>query len=180
MITEESVLDLKYHLTVNSETLPTTVKDHKGNGNFTVPAAPQAQGQVAGSQGPQVDMGRSQAPVVSGQPCFTNGCSSRPVANFVSEVKSEFCGIRTNDGRFFKLGHDKTNGRVTVTDWTSNEGSGYARMTVGGITGNDCDKVQEVIEKRVWADMTKHFNLSNACTVKQKLVPVSNKITQNM
>lgn len=133
---------------------------------------------VPSAPAPQVNVARPHAPVVTAQSCSTQGCSSRPVANFVSEVKADYCGIRTTDGRLFKLGHDKTSGLVTVTDFTNGEGSGYARMILGGITGNDCDKVQEVIEKKVWLDMTKHFQLPSSCAVAQKVGVVNNKISQ--
>ena len=68
-IIREDVLSIDQHLTVIPKVLPTTVKPWEGNGNFTVPAAPQAQGQVAGSQGPQVDMGRAQSSTVTGTRC---------------------------------------------------------------------------------------------------------------
>ncbi len=116
---------------------------------------------------------------VTGQVCHTQGCSSRPVATFQGVVNADYCGIRTTDGRLFKLGHDKTSGLVTVTDWTNGEGSGYARMILGGVTGNDCDKVQEVIEKKAWPDMTKHFKLPNGCVTAEKYKPVNNKLSQH-
>ena len=133
--------------------------------------------QVPGAN-PRISVAKP-ATTVTGTACFTQGCSSVPVAEFVQEVKSDYCGIRTTDARLFKLGHDKTSGLVTVTEWTNGEGSGYARMILGGVTGNDCDKVQEVVEKKVWSDMTKHFRMTNTCSVAQKLANPNNKVTQN-
>jgi hypothetical protein len=134
--------------------------------------------QVPGAT-PKISVARPMTSV-TGIACTTGqGCSSRPVAKWESEKSASYCGIRTTDGRLFKLGHDKTNGLVTVTDFTNGEGSGYARMILGGLTGNDCDKVQEVIESKAWADVTKHFKLPNACAVAKKLKPADNKISQH-
>jgi hypothetical protein len=165
-IVQEDVLNIDRRLTVNPRVLPTTVNPWQGNGDFTVPAAPQARGSVAGSQGPSVDFGRGQAGSVGGQSCHTQGCSSRPVATFVSEVKASYCGIRTTDARLFRLG-SASDGSLVVADWT--KGTEGRKMIIRGETaGTDCDKAQTAVESKHWMGVTNFFSLPNGCAVTQR------------
>jgi hypothetical protein len=172
-IVQEDVLNIDRHLTVNARVLPTTVNPWQGNGDFTVPAAPQARGSIAPSQGPAVDFGRAQVGSVSGVMCQTQGCSSRPVANFVGEVKSSFCGIRTSDGKLFKLGRSN-DGMIVVADWSN--GSEGRKMRIGGQSSSmDCDADQQAVEKQHWSGMIQYFGLPNTCAVTQRMSgPVRN------
>ena len=166
LITKENVLRIQEKTTILPEQLLTEVRPWKIAAPVTVPAAPAIRVDVQGSQGPQINMGRSQAGTVSGQSCNTQGCSSRPVANFVSEVKASYCGIRTTDGRLFKLG-SANDGSLVVADWTS--GTEGRKMRIGGqAAGNDCDIAQTAVERTHWSGMTQFFGLPNGCAVTQR------------
>jgi hypothetical protein len=166
VISKQNIVRIQEQTTILPEQLPTEVRPWKVAAPVVVPAAPAIRVEVQGSQGTQINMGRQQNGTVSGQSCSTQGCSSRPVANFVSEVKASFCGIRTSDGRLFKLGA-APDGTLIVADWTN--GSEGRKMRIGGqAAGNDCDVAQAAVERTHWAGMTKYFGLPNGCAVTQR------------
>lgn len=166
LITKENILRIQEKTTILPEQLPTEVRPWKVAAPVSVPPAPAIRVEVQGSQGPQINMSRQQQGTVSGQSCNTQGCSSRPVANFVSEVKASYCGVRTTDGRLFKLG-SATDGSLVVADWTS--GAEGRKMRIGGqAAGNDCEVAQAAVEKTHWAGMTQYFGLPNGCAVTQR------------
>ncbi len=97
-IVQEDVLNIDQHLTVNPRVLTTTVNQWEGNGNFSVPPPPQARGDVAGSQGPQVNMGQSSNGNVSGKRCAYDCVGGvRPTVTDVvgmQNIPSAQCEIR--------------------------------------------------------------------------------------
>ena len=166
VISKQNIVRIQEQTTILPEQLPTEVRPWKMAAPVVVPPAPAIRVDVQGSQGPQVNMGRQQQGTVSGQSCNTQGCSSRPVASFVSEVKASYCGIRTTDGRLFKLG-SAPDGTLIVADWTN--GSEGRKMRIGGqSSGHDCDVAQAAVERTHWAGMTQFFGLPNGCAVTQR------------
>jgi hypothetical protein len=172
-IVQEDVLNIDRHLTVNPRILETTVNPWQGNGDFRVPAAPQARGNVASSQGPAVDFGRPQPGSVSGVMCYTQGCSNQPLANFVGQVPSTYCGIRTSHGKLFKLVRNsgRVPGALMMIDISSGTDGRAMAIQEYNIDreGWDCDKAQISVEKQHWAGVTSFFSLPNACSVTQRL-----------
>ncbi len=156
IISKENTIHVQERTTVIPVQLPTIVKPWQVAAPVSVSSAP----------APQIDLGRSVAPSVSGTRCETQGCSYKSVAKFISEEKADFCGIHTSDGRVFKLGRHPTNGELTIADWTS--GTQGKVMGLKQQATRDCDVDQKAAETTHWPAIVNRFGLPNDCTVAKR------------
>lgn len=136
--------------------------------------------------GPKLDaiVGKTDVSI-SKEMCYTQGCAYRPEANFVSEVRAQFCGIRTSDGRVFRLTKNPNTNNLQIYELKATHIKADMSVDAEAVQKDkpkqmnfssepmskfkDCDAVQVAVEGRLWPAVTQFFSLPNSCTVARRV-----------
>jgi hypothetical protein len=115
-----------------------------------------------------------------------SSCPTRPAATKVTEVKSEFCGIRTDKGDVLAL-LDKGDRLQVAKNPTFGRNpagnlvviSAEHDMVFNGVTTSqfkkNCDNVQQAVETTMWTSVVHNLRLETSCKPLNRLAPSNNR-----